>query len=64
MLGAIIVNMWKQWVNGILGVFIILMPSIGLTAGIQNILAVIFGIIIAVLAFWTISEAKKWRGNF
>lgn len=51
--------MWKQWVNGILGVLIILMPNLGLTESMRSALLVIIGIAIAVLAFWSVSEKKK-----
>jgi len=50
--------MWKQWVNGVLGLWIVLLPYLGFTADIHTWLMVITGVVIAVLAFWSASESK------
>lgn len=44
--------MWQQWVNGILGLWVIVVPFLGLT-GTQNTWTLaVTGIVIAVLGFW------------
>ena len=50
--------MWKQWVNGVLGIWIVLLPYLGFTVGTNTWLMVATGIVIAVLAFWSASENK------
>ena len=48
--------MWQQWVNGVLGLWVITVPFLGLTAE-QNMWALaITGIAMAVLGFWGASE--------
>jgi positive regulator of sigma E activity len=42
--------MWQHWVNGILGLWIILMAFSGLSG--NKILLIITGLIIAILSFW------------
>lgn len=49
-------NMWKHWTNGVLGLWIIIMPYLGFTNGVHQMLMVISGVAIAVLAFWSASE--------
>jgi len=51
--------MWKQWVNGVLGIWIVLLPYLGFTSDIHTWLMVVTGIVIAVLAFWSASESKS-----
>ncbi len=41
--------MWQDWVNGILGLWVILLPFIGMT---DQTTLIITGIVIAVLGFW------------
>lgn len=50
--------MWKQWVNGVLGIWIVLLPYLGFTADVHTWLMVVTGIVIAVLAFWSASESN------
>ncbi len=60
--GCVLYNediMWKQWVNGVLGIWIVLLPYLGFTSDIHTWLMVITGIVIAVLAFWSASESKS-----
>lgn len=48
--------MWKQWVNGVLGLWVILMPYVLPPGSAHQISMVVSGIVIAVLAFWSVSE--------
>jgi hypothetical protein len=48
--------MWQDWVNGILGLWVILLPFIGMT---DMTTLVITGIVIAVLGFWAASSGNK-----
>ncbi len=52
--------MWQDWVNGILGLWVILIPFVG--ADSVTVL-VITGIVIAVLGFWAASAGKKPMGG-
>lgn len=48
--------MWQQWVNGILGLWVIIVPFLGFT-GTQNVWTLgITGLVIAVLGFWGATE--------
>ncbi|MDP3762964.1 MAG: SPW repeat protein [bacterium] len=51
--------MWKHWVNGVLGLWVIIMPYLGFTATAHQILMVVAGIVIAVLSFWAASDGRK-----
>ncbi len=44
--------MWQQWVNAILGLWLILSAFLGFSASAQTTNLVIVGIIVAVLGFW------------
>jgi len=47
--------MWQQWVNGILGIVLILMSIAGYNTGLStnmDIAVGIIGLIMAILAFW------------
>lgn len=48
--------MWKQWVNGILGLLVIVLA---LAQQGSQWLWVVIGLIIAVLAFWSAGEKKS-----
>jgi len=51
--------MWKQWVMAVLGILIILIPNLGFPLSWIKLFIVVCGIVIAVLSFWTLSEAKN-----
>ena len=51
------IDMWQDWVNGILGLWVILLPFIGLGGDVTTL--VITGIVIAVLGFWAASMGNK-----
>ena len=51
--------MWKHWVTGVLGLWVIIMPYLGFTANAHQILMVVSGIVIAVLSFWAASESRE-----
>ncbi len=50
--------MWQQWINGILGLWVIVIPFLGLTDGTLTWTLVITGIVIAVLGFWGGATAR------
>ncbi|MEK7647099.1 MAG: hypothetical protein AAB378_01830 [Patescibacteria group bacterium] len=51
--------MWKNWVNGVLGLFVILVPFINFSLAVERTVLILLGIIIAVLGFWGIAGEKK-----
>lgn len=55
--------MWKYWVNGILGLLVVFMPFLGFTDGMERIVFVVAGSVIAILAFWSLSESKMNKSN-
>ncbi len=46
-----IIIMWQQWVNGILGLWVIIIPFVGLGSN-SKIVLIVTGVIIAILGFW------------
>lgn len=44
--------MWQQWINGILGLWVLISPFVGLTPEAMTTNLVIVGIVIALLGFW------------
>ena len=55
-------NMWKYWVSGILGLFIVILPYAGFPFKALQALMAICGAAIAVISFWSLSENKKKEG--
>lgn len=51
--------MWQQWINGILGLWVILVPFLGLTTSALMWTLVVTGVVIAVLGFWGAAEAQS-----
>ena len=51
--------MWQQWINAILGVWIIITPFIGLSEQALTTNLVIVGIVILILGWWGAMEKKK-----
>ncbi|OHA14293.1 MAG: hypothetical protein A2909_00150 [Candidatus Tagabacteria bacterium RIFCSPLOWO2_01_FULL_39_11] len=49
--------MWQNWVNGILGIWVIIMAFSGLSG--NKMLITVTGVIIAALAFWSASGGQK-----
>ncbi len=41
--------MWQQWVNGVLGLWVIIMPFTGVNT---NTVVIVTGVVIAILGFW------------
>ena len=54
---------WQDWTNGVLGLWIILLPFLGFGVDLQRMLLIISGIVIAVLAFWSASMKRKPSGG-
>lgn len=50
--------MWQNWVNGVLGLWVIVAQFIGLDSGTMQTLMVITGAIVAILAFWNAAGKK------
>jgi uncharacterized membrane protein len=44
--------MWQQWVNGILGIWLIIVPYLGFSTSTETTVIVITGIVVAILGFW------------
>jgi hypothetical protein len=44
--------MWQQWVNGILGIWTIIVPFLGFTGSTLTWTLVVTGVIVAILGFW------------
>ncbi|QQG46502.1 MAG: hypothetical protein HYY55_01505 [Candidatus Niyogibacteria bacterium] len=55
--------MWQNWINGVLGLWVILMPFLGLTPSAHRSLMVVTGIVIAILAFWSAMAGGKSAGQ-
>lgn len=53
--------MWKNWVLGVLGLWVILMPFLGLHPTLMRTIYIVTGIAIAVLGFW--SATSKHGGD-
>jgi hypothetical protein len=51
--------MWQQWVNGILGIWIIIVPFLGLSASANLWTLAITGLVVAILGFWGAGEAQS-----
>ncbi|MEK7162343.1 MAG: hypothetical protein AAB730_00610 [Patescibacteria group bacterium] len=50
--------MWQNWLLGILGLWVILMPFLALPSGLHRTLMIVTGIVVAVLGFWSASGTK------
>jgi hypothetical protein len=45
--------MWKSWLNGILGLVIIVAAFMGLTGATLTWTLVVLGVLVAILSFWS-----------
>ncbi len=50
--------MWRDWVNGILGVWLVILGFLGFPSSVKAVLVIATGIIIAFLSFWKGMSAK------
>ena len=50
--------MWQNWLCGIFGLWVILMPFLGLSESLARTLLIVSGVVIAVLGFWAASGSK------
>ena len=48
--------MWQQWANGVLGLWVVLVPFLNFSADTNTWTLAISGLLIAVLGFWGASE--------
>lgn len=53
--------MWQQWVNVILGLWVIMVPFLGMTNSGFTWSLVISGVVIAALGLWGASETASER---
>jgi hypothetical protein len=44
--------MWQDWLNGILGIWVIVIAFLGLTGSSLEWTLVVTGVVVAVLGFW------------
>lgn len=51
--------MWQQRVNGVLGLWIILVPFLGLTSQTSVWTVVVTGTLVAILGFWGALERRS-----
>ena len=51
--------MWKQWVNAILGLALIVVPFLGLTSTALAWTLALGGLVILVLSLWTVGEVPS-----
>lgn len=53
---------WQDWINLILGVWVFLSPFFGIGAiGVAAWNAWIFGIVVAVVSIWALSQPQMWE---
>ncbi|MBI2039211.1 MAG: hypothetical protein HYT22_02965 [Candidatus Niyogibacteria bacterium] len=50
--------MWQLWTAGALGVFAALVPFLGFTPDLKDIITVALGIAVAIFAFWALGVKK------
>lgn len=55
--------MWKQWINAILGLLVLAVPFLNLSAGAFTWTLAVTGIVIAALSVWSASETAPELGG-
>lgn len=55
--------MWQNWLNGILGLILMLIFFLGFPPSFKNSIAIILGIIIAVINFYKAVKTAKLKNN-
>lgn len=55
--------MWKNWVNVVLGLWVIIAPYAIQSWDIHKVVMVITGVLITVLALWVASEGSSKKSN-
>lgn len=53
--------MWQQWVNAILGLWVIAVPFLGMVGNALTWTLVVTGAVVAILGFWGAQEASAER---
>lgn len=53
--------MWKDWINGILGIFIVILAFLGFPSTVKAILMIAVGLVVAFISFWKGASAKVKR---
>lgn len=48
--------MWQQWTNGVLGLWVMLVPFLGLSTNASLGTYLVTGLVIAILGFWGAGE--------
>jgi hypothetical protein len=55
--------MWQDWVNGIVGLWVIVVPFLGLTGTSLMWTLVVTGVVVAILGFWSGAQQGTTTGN-
>lgn len=55
--------MWEQWVNGILGVWLVISPFLGLSPNAMTTNLVIVGILVAIFGFVGAGQTQHVRNS-
>ncbi len=50
--------MWQNWLNGILGLWVVLIPFLNFSLAWQRTVLIFSGIVIAILGFWSFYKAR------
>jgi hypothetical protein len=51
-------HMWQDWLNGILGIWVLVIPFIGVSGSSLTTTLVVTGVVIAILGFWAAASPK------
>ena len=55
--------MWQQWINALLGIWVVVIPFLGLTGTAFMWTLVVTGLVIAVLAVWGAGQRETMIGR-
>jgi len=53
--------MWKNWLSGILGFWVVIIPFLNFSLAWQRTVLIFSGVIIAILGFWSFYETRLRR---
>jgi len=56
--------MWQQWVNALLGLWVIVIPFLGLTGAALMWTLVVTGIVVAGLSLWAVGTSQQGQMTF
>lgn len=55
--------MWQHWVNGLLGLWVLISPFVGFTIDQMTTNLVIVGIVAIIVSIWGAVQANSYRVN-